>query len=481
MHVQAEDVEHPSQNSMRHWPTSPLSLALSSILVLIPAPGDVYPPSKTVFLRQKYAEIYANSTLESVDRDIDLLGSTSTLSGAVTHLTSSLRTPLNPNVPLKLESLLALIILSAYQYCQRGNISKLRARANQAVTTAMDMSLHSLGREAVEAERRAWWMTVHMVYMSSSLNVSSPTILIGDPRISTPYPEFRVSLEPWSLMLKAQHALFTSTDLLKGFGVESKLPLPSLSGDQIHELHSYIETLVAESDRSLPMTNPQGAEAAAAQSMWMIARLLIYTARIKLHRFKAFCDMPIFLENHCGLTSINGVDSPYATLNRSLSQVTVFECIFPFTEQESSSICLKSALVVARVFKNLPHPDPTYSDVPSEVGRPAETIKSSANTTYTYPHTLPYFACSAIQGCYVLLMILYKIRASRASDHLSSCYHLLSHPGPGTEAQAFDRLVEEIRHAVDSLKASLQHNAMFEGVGRMGREIEGAFCAAFPG
>ena len=75
-------------------------------------------------------------------------------------------------------------------------------------------------------------------------------------------------------MLKAQHALFTSTDLLKGFGVD---PLPSLSGDQIHELDSYIETLVTESDRSLPMTNPQGAEAAAAQSMWIIARLLIYT------------------------------------------------------------------------------------------------------------------------------------------------------------------------------------------------------------
>ena len=160
MHFEAEDFEHPSQSSMRHWPTSPLSLALSSILVLIPAPGDVCPPSKSVFLRQKYAEIYADSALESVDKDIDLLGSTSTLNGAETHLTSSLRTPLHPNVPLKLESLLALIILSAYQYCQRGNISKMRARANQAITTAMDMSLHSLGREAVEAERRAWWMTV---------------------------------------------------------------------------------------------------------------------------------------------------------------------------------------------------------------------------------------------------------------------------------------------------------------------------------
>lgn len=78
-------------------------------------------------------------------------------------------------------------------------------------------------------------------------------------------------------MLKAQHALFTSTDLLKGFGVDPKLPLPSLSGDQIHELDSYIETLVNETDRSLPMSNPQGAEAAAAQSMWIIARLLLYT------------------------------------------------------------------------------------------------------------------------------------------------------------------------------------------------------------
>ena len=78
-------------------------------------------------------------------------------------------------------------------------------------------------------------------------------------------------------MLKGQHALFTSTDLLKGFGVDFKLPLPSLSGDQIHELDSYIETLATESDRSVPTTNPQGAEAAAAHSMWIIGRLLIYT------------------------------------------------------------------------------------------------------------------------------------------------------------------------------------------------------------
>ena len=189
--------------------------------------------------------------------------------------------------------------------------------------------------------------------------------------------------------------------------------------------------------------------------------------------------MPIFLESHCGLTSINGVDSPYAIINRALSQVTVFECIFPFTEQESLSICLKSALAVARAFKTLPRPDSTYSDVPSKAEPPTETINSSATTAYMYPHTLPYFACCAIQGCYVLLMLLYKIRASRASDHLSTSYHLLSHPGPGTEAQDFERLVEEIRNAVDSLKGSLQQNAVFEGVGRMGREIDGACCAAF--
>lgn len=84
-----------------------------------------------------------------------------------------------------------------------------------------------------------------------------------------------------------------------------------------------------------------------------------------------------------------------------------------------------------------------------------------------------------MQSCYALLMVLYKVRASKVSDRLSTCYHLLNHPIPGTEVQDSERLVEEIRHAVESLRTFLLQNAAFEGVDGMRSEIEGALHAAF--
>ena len=60
----------------------------------------------------------------------------------------------------RLDPILALVMLSVYEYCQRGNVSRMRSRANQALTTAMDLSLHNLGAKATEAQRRTWWSTV---------------------------------------------------------------------------------------------------------------------------------------------------------------------------------------------------------------------------------------------------------------------------------------------------------------------------------
>jgi hypothetical protein len=63
---------------------------------------------------------------------------------------------------VNLESVLSLILLSVYEYAQRGNMAKMRNRAGQALTAAMSMSLHEAleGDEFAEARRRAWWMTV---------------------------------------------------------------------------------------------------------------------------------------------------------------------------------------------------------------------------------------------------------------------------------------------------------------------------------
>lgn len=65
--------------------------------------------------------------------------------------------------PEDLETLLALLILSVYEYSQRGNLLKMRYRAGQALALALDKSLHSCldNDEFSEARRRAWWMTVN--------------------------------------------------------------------------------------------------------------------------------------------------------------------------------------------------------------------------------------------------------------------------------------------------------------------------------
>ncbi|KAJ5273133.1 hypothetical protein N7478_008258 [Penicillium angulare] len=54
----------------------------------------------------------------------------------------------------RLRPILVLVALSVYGYCQRGNLSRMRSRANQAVTSAMDLHLRKLDDTATEAQRR---------------------------------------------------------------------------------------------------------------------------------------------------------------------------------------------------------------------------------------------------------------------------------------------------------------------------------------
>jgi hypothetical protein len=63
---------------------------------------------------------------------------------------------------VELESLLALLVLSVYEYAQRGNLLKMKSRAGQALSIAMGKSLNRWMVEDGDSEawRRAWWMTV---------------------------------------------------------------------------------------------------------------------------------------------------------------------------------------------------------------------------------------------------------------------------------------------------------------------------------
>lgn len=154
----------PLRGKSTFQPSGPLSLAMAALLVLIPHPDEKNPSRlEYVKLRRDTAHSYAHSALEAVEVDSELLASSSDPSTALSDGVPQLdRDPLHSCVPVCLESIIALVLLSVYEYAQRGNIAKMRNRAGQALTAAMSISLHETVEEDqfAEAKRRAWWMTV---------------------------------------------------------------------------------------------------------------------------------------------------------------------------------------------------------------------------------------------------------------------------------------------------------------------------------
>lgn len=147
-------------------PTSPIALAISAILTLIPCPEDTqHHFHESKLFRRKYAQYFAQSAFETIENDEEIPDSAIAphrVLSANESQRQNFRRPFHPRVPVELESIIALDILSVYEYSQRGNLKKMQNRAGQAIMAAMDMSLHSCSveDEFSEARRRVWWMTV---------------------------------------------------------------------------------------------------------------------------------------------------------------------------------------------------------------------------------------------------------------------------------------------------------------------------------
>ncbi|KAB8276002.1 hypothetical protein BDV30DRAFT_224749 [Aspergillus minisclerotigenes] len=463
-----QDTEPPSEIEnpvLRVYTSEKDILALSAILCLIPPPQDPQPSGEChVWMRRAYARLYAQAALSIAEKEIDELVSPNNLTSYAED------DRLHNELPFQLYPVLALVALSIYEYCQCGNVSRMRTRANQAITTAMDLGLHRSDTNAPEAHRRAWWS-------------ASPIITANDPRITTPFPKFKACVdgpEPWPLLLKAQEAYISVSDLLGALGLVYKAPTQSLElRDQIYQLDSRIMSLATESEFYMGLTCKDDAEGVAMQGMGLIAYLLLHSAWIRLHRFRAFMDIPLFVEKHCDLTAIND-KAPYPEVSSN------FEAVFPFTEQQSSVRCLKSSLSVARAFRNLPRPQPSRStggsgnhhspaagslDIPSAV--------SSTTLGATSPSALPYFKCTAMQASYSMFMLVHRIRAAIASNRLSVCYPLMASPEPATEIQDARRLIEELRHAIECLKHSMERDMVFEGIAAMCRGLTAVYLSVF--
>lgn len=155
-------------------PSSPLSLAISATLALIPHPNDPDPSGvDSTMLRREQSQAFAQSALESIEIESEMLDSILQPSEALSsEPQASSRKLFHPQCPVDNESILALLLLSGYEYAQRGNIVKMRTRSSQALDMAMALRLHSKGHEEgsyAEANRRTWWMTVSISYRSKLL------------------------------------------------------------------------------------------------------------------------------------------------------------------------------------------------------------------------------------------------------------------------------------------------------------------------
>ncbi|EAW14600.1 putative C6 finger domain protein [Aspergillus clavatus NRRL 1] len=410
----------PLRTESAFRPSSPLGLAMSALLVLVPHP-DVKQPATAEYarLRRNAAHSFAQAALDAVDADLELLDSSSDPARALCGRTAPIMRPaFHPLVPVDLEAILALVLLSVYEYAQRGNIRKMCNRAGQALTAAMSLSLHEMLEEDeyAEARRRTWWITYLTVCQGSIASGMPAAFNVYDPRFVTPYPE------GWKLLIEAQQTILEATTFVHDLDqtIKSRFKASWISS-RMTELDDQITGLVARCRHlaSKPVVSSlDSPEAIALQTINAIAEIKLHSARIKVHRFCAFSDIPVFRQRHCDLKSeCCGIqpDSNIATPPDDIPLPSIMvsdlpELEFSFSPHLSSKICLQSALNIVTLVDNLPYPNPDHA-IPLTL-----PPYLSPHSRVEIPRMMPTFACCVMQASYAMLMLYLKARSKHASS-----------------------------------------------------------------
>lgn len=243
-----------------------------------------------------------------------------------------------------------------------------------------------------------------------------------------------------------------------------------------------------------------------------------HSARIKVHRYCAFLDMPIFSQRHCDLKSttqpetqrqpqLNGTSCCQDSLrdlvdrrpeNISRPQPPLFQAPAvkpPFTTNFSANICRISALSIAHSFSSLPLPNPSGSiDLPSPyltsfpnpkspTSNPANytPISQTFTTPIPAPRTMPSFACCAMQSAYAMLMLCYKAHAIPLPPTVPETGNSFAFPTPAESGiellvrSYVDQLTQGLRLVLGALE---NYSTAFEAVDGMRDQIGEALTAA---
>ncbi|KUL91011.1 hypothetical protein ZTR_00884 [Talaromyces verruculosus] len=317
---------HPNsptdEASLAYQPVSPLSCAISAILALVPLPN--IPDSASVMLRRSYSQTYARLATMRIEADGELIDSVTDPSQALNYAQPTInRPPFHPRAPVELESILALLVLSIYEYAQRGNMMKMRYRAGQAWVLAMNLGLNALGPEQdefTEARRRAWWMTYFCVLQGSIASVTPSPVMLNDTRFTTPYPQFASDPEGWSILLQAQQVLIAANQ----FAVDLNRCLKARSNmqwiyDQMKQLDAWNSSLMTQANAppSVPRSGDMSiaSEFETAESIRAMSRIKLASAQIRMHQFRAFSDLPVFIKKHFDLAPGSDVNDPFHMSN----------------------------------------------------------------------------------------------------------------------------------------------------------------------
>ncbi|KAE8371098.1 C6 finger domain protein [Aspergillus bertholletiae] len=398
-------------------PTSPLSLAISAILSLIPHPNERKPKTAEYLKRRReYAHCFAQTALGVIEKDYELLGlNQDSQCGLADTIKAFERAPFHPKLEVPLEGVVTLSILSIYEYAQRGNIDNMLQRANQALALAMSMALHEAVEEEpyADSKRRVWWMTYMMACQASAISGTAPAFDLYDPWFVTPYPK------GWKLVVEAQQVLVESATFASDIDrMTHEAGDASWVSKRMGELDRQISSLLFHS-RDAPLVSqmapqPESIECMTTKTMRDFAEIKLHTARIKLHRLCAFQDIlsgstrhpdvPIPTDRNCRMDMpLEMSSNPILVADLSLlSRIQKLQ--MPFTSEESSQICLHAALNIVTLLDNLIYPNHT-SDI-------------LANTQYArggwgseLPRTMPTVVCCGVQSSYAMLMLSLKARA----------------------------------------------------------------------
>jgi hypothetical protein len=147
----------------------------------------------------------------------------------------------------------------------------------------------------------------------------------------------------------------------------------------------------------------------------------------------------------------------------------------PFSVQGSADICLKSAIVVLRMFRYL-----TEVLVDKHLQMPGlhgiDQDEENAIRT-SVPIMMPLMACSAMQACYVMVMTLYRVKFALVLDRAPEADPSLQ---SDLSFQDTERLVEELRHGVrDTIQMLEKYQVEFAHIKAMYEELKMVYTVAF--